>query len=133
MSEKFDPYYTWLGIPPEEQPANHYRLLGLRAFEANADVISNALDQRLAHLKTLQAGKNAALSQTLLNEVSAAGACLLSREKKAQYDATLKKQLEPSNLPKAKPLPPGASAASDAAASNDAAAATSAGNAGCCR
>ncbi len=29
----FDPYHKWLGIPPDEQPANHYRLLGLELFE----------------------------------------------------------------------------------------------------
>ena len=28
MSDHFDPYYTWLGIPPEEQPPDHYRLIG---------------------------------------------------------------------------------------------------------
>ena len=26
---EFDPYHRWLGIPPEEQPADHYRLLGI--------------------------------------------------------------------------------------------------------
>ena len=30
LQEKFDPYHIWLGIPPEEQPPNHYRLLGCR-------------------------------------------------------------------------------------------------------
>ena len=29
----FDPYYRWLGIPPEEQPPDHYRLLGVKVFE----------------------------------------------------------------------------------------------------
>lgn len=27
MFAPFDPYHRWLGIPPSEQPANHYRLL----------------------------------------------------------------------------------------------------------
>ena len=27
MADDFNPYHVWLGIPPEEQPANHYRLL----------------------------------------------------------------------------------------------------------
>ena len=52
MSDQFDPYHVWLGIPPEEQPPNHYRLLGLRPLETNADVISNALDQRRAFLRS---------------------------------------------------------------------------------
>ena len=30
----FDPYHKWLGIPPKQQPPDHYRLLGVeRAFE----------------------------------------------------------------------------------------------------
>ena len=29
----FDPYHTWLGIPPEKQPPNHYTLLGIELFE----------------------------------------------------------------------------------------------------
>ena len=30
----FDPYDQWLGIPAQEQPPNHYRLLGVSLFEA---------------------------------------------------------------------------------------------------
>ncbi len=56
MSDAFDPYYTWLGIPPEDQPPDLYRLLGLQRYEGNADVISHAADQRMAHIRTFQAG-----------------------------------------------------------------------------
>jgi hypothetical protein len=89
MSNVFDPYYTWLGIPPEEQPADHYRLLGLRQFEANPDVISNASDQRMGHIRTFQAGKRAADSQRILNELAAATRCLLNQEQKKAYDEQL--------------------------------------------
>jgi|GEM_PF-3970394 len=102
MSDHFDPYHVWLGIPPEEQPPNHYRLLGLRLLESDSDVISNALDQRLAFLRTLQAGKRGALSQKLLNEVSTAGVVLLNREKKEQYDQSLR---GPAIVPSAAPVP----------------------------
>ncbi len=34
VDDSFDPYYTSLGIPPEEQPPNYYRLLGLSLFLA---------------------------------------------------------------------------------------------------
>lgn len=27
MGVPFDPYHKWLGIPPKDQPPNHYRLL----------------------------------------------------------------------------------------------------------
>src|SRR5262245_40437851 len=117
MAEAFDAYHVWLGIPPEEQPPHHYRLLGLQLFESNPDAISNALDQRRTHLRSLQVGKRAALSQQLLNEVSAAGVCLLDNATKKSYDAQLKTKLQAARahasqaarkaaaLPVARPLP----------------------------
>ncbi len=88
--EPFDPYYHWLGIPPDEQPPNHYRLLGIKSLEENREVIQNAADRQMVHLRTFQAGPRAALSQKLLNEVSAARVCLLSAEKKNAYDQQLR-------------------------------------------
>jgi hypothetical protein len=90
MSTAFDPYYTWLGIRPEEQPPNHYRLLALQAFEDNLDTIEHAADQRMAHLRTLQSGKQSVFCQKLLNEVATAKICLLNAEKKAAYDEMLR-------------------------------------------
>lgn len=108
MADDFDPYYTWLGIRPEEQPADHYRLIGLRQFEDHADVISNALDQKMQFLRTLQVGKRSALSQKLLNEISAAGGCLLDKHKKLAYDKELKAKeaaKQAALKPAARPLP----------------------------
>ena len=48
-----DPYYEWLGIPAEEQPPNHYRLLGINVFESNPKVIESAVNQRMAYLQQL--------------------------------------------------------------------------------
>ena len=48
----FDPYHKWLGIPPDEQPANHYRLLGLELFESDRDVIDSASLEQIAHIRT---------------------------------------------------------------------------------
>ena len=45
MSSAFDPYYIWLGIPPEEQPPHHYRLLGVTLFEENFEVIEGAVNR----------------------------------------------------------------------------------------
>src|SRR5437016_4429115 len=42
MPEEFDAYRKWLGIPPEDQPPHHYRLLGIAPFEDDPDVIQNA-------------------------------------------------------------------------------------------
>ncbi len=89
MADSFDPYYRWLGIPPEYQPPDHYRLLGIVRFESEAEVIANAADARMSHLRVFQAGKHSKLSQKLLNEVAAAKICLLTPERKAAYDVQL--------------------------------------------
>jgi hypothetical protein len=93
MAEAFDPYYKWLAIPPDEQPPNHYRLLGVRTFEPDADVIANAADKQMAHIKVFQAGQHSALSQKILNEIAAARVCLLNAGKRAEYDVVLRAQL----------------------------------------
>ncbi len=93
MSESFDPYHTWLGIPPAERPPNHYRLLGIPPFEPSELTIEHAANQRMAYLRTLQTGRHASDSQRLLNEVAAARICLLNPEKKAAYDEDLRSQM----------------------------------------
>ena len=92
--ETFDPYHTWLGIPPNEQPPHHYRLLGLQPFENKREVIESAVARQSAYLRTLQLGPRVALTQRLLNEVSAAKICLLVPEKKTAYDKALRKKLK---------------------------------------
>jgi hypothetical protein len=99
MSESFDPYHVWLGIPPEEQPPHHYRLLGIRLFEDNPSVIGNAADQRMTHLRTVQTGKHSDDSQRLLNEVAMARVCLLNDEQKRAYDAAIREHIQPDSRP----------------------------------
>ena len=94
MAEEFDPYYTWLSIPPDEQPPTLYRLLGLRRFEDNPDVIENAADRQMAHLRTFQSGKHSEDSQKLLNQVASAKINLLKPDKKAKYDKLLQEQID---------------------------------------
>ncbi len=95
MLEKFDPYHRWLGIPPKHQPPDHYRLLGIEQFESEPEVIRDAVEQRMAHVRTYQLGPNSAVSQKILNELGAAKACLLDLQEKAAYDAALKANLDP--------------------------------------
>ncbi len=90
MSEAFDPYYKWLGIPRKDQPPNHYRLLGIEPFESDADVITHAADQRMGHLKAFQAGKHSVATQQLLNQIAAAKLCLLDDESRRIYDEKLR-------------------------------------------
>ena len=56
MSEAFDPYFKWLAIPPQEQPPNHYRLLGVPLFISDLDVIESAADRQMAHVRTFSSG-----------------------------------------------------------------------------
>ena len=93
MSGSFDAYHKWLGISPKDQPPHHYRLLAIDLFESDPEVISSAADQRMGHVRAFQTGKHSALSQQLLNEIAAARVCLLSPEKKAEYDRQLRGQL----------------------------------------
>ena len=48
----------------------------------------------MSHLRGMQTGKHAALSQRLLNEISAAKLCLLNPGKKAEYDRQLRAKFE---------------------------------------
>lgn len=93
MSDSFNGYHVWLGIPLSEQPPNHYRLLGISIFESDLDVIDHAADRQMAHVRTFQSGRNGALSQQILNELAAARVCLLTPERKSDYDSQLRAKL----------------------------------------
>lgn len=83
----FDPYHEWLGIPPREQPANFYRLLGIATFERAPKVIENAADRQITHVRRLQAQHPTEATQ-VLNMLTKARVTLLS-EKRASYDRAL--------------------------------------------
>lgn len=88
--DDYDAYHLWLGIPPEEQPPSHYRLLGLRLFEQNIEVIRNAADRQRTHVKRLGVNQYQQRGQELLNEIEAAKICLLRPEKREIYDEQLR-------------------------------------------
>jgi hypothetical protein len=99
-------------------------LLGIAVFEADLDVIDHAADRQMAHVRTFQAGKNGALSQQLLNELSAARLCLLNPAKKSAYDEALRAKINGApravpvspSAPKAAPVSPSVSKAAPASA-----------------
>jgi hypothetical protein len=93
MGEAFNPYHKWLGIPQSEQPANHYRLLGLAPFESDPDVIQSAAVRQTAHVRNFSRGEHSELSQRVLNELAAAQLCLLQQDRKAAYDQVLRSKL----------------------------------------
>ena len=88
--KEFDPYHRWLGIPTSEQPANHYRLLGIALFEADADVIESAAIRQTTHVRSHALGSHGDTTQTVLNEIAEAKITLLHPEKKKQYDEGLR-------------------------------------------
>ena len=90
MADVFDPYYQWLGIRDPRCPPDHYRLLGVAPFEDDPEVLQNAADRQMAHVRTFQTGRHSAESQQLLNELAGAKLCLLDPEKKASYDGLLR-------------------------------------------
>ena len=96
-----DPYYKWLGIPADEQPPNHYRLLGVNLFEQDRDAIESAANQRMTYLQSMSQGEDTPLAQRLLNEVSFARVVLLTPERRIAYDAELKAELA---VPQSPPL-----------------------------
>ena len=96
----FDYYHIWLGIAPDEQPPDYYRLLGVRRFESDPVVISNAADRQMKHVKSFQNGPHFHYSQKLLNELSAARICLLNSSSKRPYDQEIS-----GSTPKARQVP----------------------------
>lgn len=90
MTSGFDPYYHWLGIPPAEQPANWYRLLGLANFEADPVVINNASNQRLQFLRSHANGPYNQLALRVIQEVERARNGLLDSGTRTAYEAGLR-------------------------------------------
>ncbi len=91
----FDPYRRWLGIPPKDQPPNHYRLLGLELFENDLDLIEGAADKQMGFVRQYQSGEHATHAAKLLNELANARLCLLKPATKTAYDAKLRQELAP--------------------------------------
>jgi len=117
VGEVFDPYHRWLGISPKDQPPNHYRLLGIDLFESDPEVIRDAAERQIAHVRRYQLGPRSEMSQRILNELAAAKACLPDGSEKARYDARLRAELPgaepppiaataPSHVPAQRPLVP---------------------------
>lgn len=90
MASPFDPYYLWLGIPPEEQPPDHYRLLGIGRFESDPEVIEQAAERQLHFLGQMLNTPNRDAALRLQQEIKAARAVLLDPHQKSLYDARLR-------------------------------------------
>ena len=67
MAERFDPFCEWLAIEPHEHPVDHYRLLGIRRFETNPEMIEAAADERMKIIRSFQTGPRGRFTQPILN------------------------------------------------------------------
>ena len=106
---EFDPYLSWLDIPPHQRPPSHYRLLGVRPGEADAATIAAAADRVAAHVRRLAADQQAAWREKLLVEIRDARECLVDSKRKAAYDAELaaRQPVRPGPIKPPPPVPAG--------------------------
>ena len=93
MSDMVD-YQKWLDIPPQDQPPNHYRLLGLELFEGDRATVDAAAKSLMGFLQKQAAGPDHASVRKLLDEISDARRCLLLSDRKQVYDHKLRAKLE---------------------------------------
>ncbi len=89
----FNAYHKWLGIVSQDQPPNHYRLLGIELYESDSDVIDGAADRQMSFIRQYQSGPNADAAARILNELAIARLCLLKPVTKATYDDNLRRTL----------------------------------------
>ncbi|MFP6764723.1 MAG: LamG-like jellyroll fold domain-containing protein, partial [Planctomycetaceae bacterium] len=93
MADSFDPWHVWLGVSPQQQPPNHYRLLGMTLFEHNEDVIDTAASRQSAALREQSSGKHVDQAEQVLAQIATARACLLHRKHRTRYDQQLRDEL----------------------------------------
>jgi hypothetical protein len=86
----FDPYEKWLGIPRHQQPPDHYRLLGLEAFEQDRGTIQRHAEQRLRQVQMYRRGPHVRICDELVHKINVAKACLLNPSLKPSYDQKLR-------------------------------------------
>jgi len=86
MSDGFNPYHKWLGIPVEKCPPTYYDLLQIAVDERDRDVILMAIERQKTHLQQFRAGKQAKQADRLIYELDEAELTLLNREMREEYD-----------------------------------------------
>ena len=86
----FDPYHSWLGIPPYEQPATLYRLLGVNPYESDPDVIESAADRQISYVRGFLGQQFGELAVQLLVELNNARLTLSDRRRREAYDQVIK-------------------------------------------
>jgi len=78
-----------IGASQHEQPANHYRLLGIANFESDQYVIEEAAYRQIGHVKRYAAGQHRDAANKILNELAKAQVILSDPAKKTKYDISI--------------------------------------------
>jgi alpha-beta hydrolase superfamily lysophospholipase len=86
----FDPYWEWLQIPGDQRPPNHYELLGVSPFEADAQRLRAAYRERYALVRKYKIGTREEDAERLIDELSQAHDCLSRSESREQYEQELR-------------------------------------------
>lgn len=79
---------SWLGLPLETWPPDHYRLLGLEAGEDNAELIEQRVHERLDTVRCYQMTHPEQATEAM-NRLAQAFVCLTEPSSKKTYDAQL--------------------------------------------
>jgi hypothetical protein len=83
---------TWLGLPAQCWPPDHYTLLGLQPGESDGARIEQHVHERLARLRCYQISHPGPATEAM-NRLAQAFVCLSDREAKRAYDAQFFPQL----------------------------------------
>lgn len=92
---------SWLGLPPEHWPPDHYRLLGLEPGESDIALIEQRVHQRLDLVRRYQMTHPEQVTEAM-NRLAQAFVCLTEAKAKQVYDSQLqlsKPRVVPPPLP----------------------------------
>lgn len=78
-----------LGIPHDEQPASHYRLLGVDRQESSAEAIENAAYRQSMRVSAYRDGPWEGSVEPVLQLIDEVRSCLVDPAKRAAYDRLL--------------------------------------------
>lgn len=79
---------SWLGLPPDRWPPDHYALLGLPAGEGDVQKIEEHVHERLLKVRRYQLSHPDQATEAM-NRLAQAFTCLTDAETKRAYDASL--------------------------------------------
>src|SRR5438067_13081782 len=79
---------SWLGLPPDSWPPDHYRLLGLEPGESDPERIEQRVHERLEMVRRYQLIRPEQVTEAM-NRLAQAFVCLTDPKAKREYDTAL--------------------------------------------